>query len=506
MPERPRARVYRQAQRLGRLLRLLNEVAFNPRRSLMSLLKGHRSRSSTHPQVGLSWSVLVVLAADLSSQQIQTLKRQWPDASLWRLPQRNVEPAELLRQARAVTASYVLVLADPQRLDAELLSNLCRLVALNPGFDAWLSGDRPGLWSWDFSGFSLDPAALLLLRSSLLEQHAHAPRNRRNATHMLTVPGRDVLPRRHRPGQHRQGALPSSISLTDRKILIDLMQSLPLARPRVHPLPPEPRLVVVIPTRDRADLLSRTVAGLSRQQLPLPFELVVMDNGSEEAATKSLLETLASGTLLFQAIRDEKPFNFSALCNSGIAASKASLVLLLNNDVVFSQPHSLAAMLALAQLETVGCVGALLRYPDGRIQHLGVEMSGELVQHQGYGQRLKAVDPLLQQPRQVSAVTAACMLFRRSLWDELAGFDEDLPVDFNDVDFCLRAHDAGFANLITPAAEATHLESASRGQQPHVSFSESLRTMKARWGKHVGNDPYAMEIQSCPGWLPGQVF
>jgi GT2 family glycosyltransferase len=263
--------------------------------------------------------------------------------------------------------------------------------------------------------------------------------------------------------------------------------------------------VAVIPTRDRAELLAQAVVGLRKQQLPWPLDLVVVDNGSRETATHAYLQTLAEEPLSFQCIRDERPFNFSALCNGGIAASSASsIVLLLNNDVVFSHPQALAEMLNLTQLETVGCVGALLRYPNGRVQHLGVELSGELVQHQAHGQQLEAGDPLLQHPRQVTALTAACMMFRRSLWDELAGFDEDLPVDFNDVDFCLRAQAAGFANLVTPRAEAIHLESASRGREAHVTFADSLRIMKVRWGKHVGNDPYALDLQSSRGWLvPG---
>ena len=495
MPERPRAVVYRKAQRVRRLLSLLLEAVLNPR-SVVRRLRKRLLRPSLHPQSGLSWRVLVVLPRDLPAQQRQALERFWPDARLWVLPLGDLGPRDLLREARAVEADYVLILANPARLDDALLANLCRLVACNPGFDAWLSGARPGFWSWDFRGFGLDPEALLLLRCSLLDQQTEGHRHRRNATRLLTVSGHEVFPPLNRYGLPRHAMSSSSLEEPGRSTLSNLLAVLPLAQPRVHQMPATPRLVAVIPTRDHAELLASAVASLCRQELSMPLELLVVDNGSEEPATAALLAELSNGSVPFRCIRDARPFNFSALCNSGIAASDASLVLLLNNDVVFAHPKALAAMLELVQLETVGCVGACLSYPDGRLQHLGVELSGELVQHQAYGLRLKPDDPLLQRPRQVAAVTAACMVFRRSLWDELAGFDEDLPVDFNDVDFCLRAQAAGFANLIVPVAQATHLESVSRGRLPHPSFAASLKTMKIRWGKHIGNDPYALPPQA----------
>ena len=491
MPERPRAVAYRNAQRFRRVLSLLLEAVLNPR-SLVRRLRKRLLRPSLYPQSGLSWRVLVVLTRDLPAQQRQALERFWPDARWCVLPLGDIGPRDLLCEARAVAADYVLILANSSRLDAALLANLCRLVACNPGYDAWLSGARVGFWSWDFRGFDLDPEALLLLRCSLLDQQMETERHRRNATRLLPVSRREVFPPLNRFGAVRHATSFSSQEESKLSTLSNLLAALPLAQPRLHRMPTTPRLVAVIPTRDHSELLAAAVASLCRQELPMPLELLVVDNGSEEPATAALLAQLSNGSVPFRCIRDARPFNFSALCNSGIAASDASLVLLLNNDVVFSHPKALAAMLQLVQLETVGCVGACLNYPDGRVQHLGVELSGELVQHQAYGVRLKPDDPLLQRPRQVAAVTAACMVIRRSLWDELAGFDEDLPVDFNDVDFCLRAQAAGFANLIVPVAQATHLESVSRGRLPHPSFAASLKTMKIRWGKHIGSDPYAL--------------
>ena len=482
MPERSRARCYRQAQRIRALLQRLIRLLLHPRRSLRRLLPGlrpaHRASS------GLALDLLVLLGADLPATQRHLLGQHCPEARCWVLPLETVDLAMVLRQARAFDSTYVLFVANPQRLAPEFLDSLARLVAWNSGFDAWLSGVTPGFWSWDFRGFSLDSEAILLIRRSLLELELQTLRNRRNAARLLIVPSRELFP----VGRH---LATETVTRTSQAPILPLIEALPLAQPRVHPVPAESRVVAVIPTRDRAELLIQAVEGLRRQRLPVPIELVVVDNGSQQQATQAALESFATGPMSFRCVRDPKPFNFSALCNAGIAASSAAVVLLLNNDVVFSEPHSLAVMLELVQLETVGCVGALLRYPDGRLQHFGVELSGELVQHQLYGQQLKAGNLLLQS-RQVSAVTGACMMFKRSLWDELGGLDEQLPVDFNDVDFCLRAQALGFANLVAPAAQAVHLESASRGRQSHPSFANSLTLMKARWGKQVGNDPFAL--------------
>ena len=482
MPSPWRPGLYRQARRLrGRLWRLIH-VLLHPRRALTRILS--RTNSAPPASLGFGLQVLVLLDADPFGAQCTSLQVLGPNVTCWQLPPGLVDLATVLRQARTLDAGYVLFLANPHRLSQALLEGLARLVSLNPGFDAWLTGSTIGFWSWDFSGFSSDPEAILLVRSSLLELENLLPRTRRSAARLLTIPRHEL-------------SLPASISGTSglkkasQISLLPLVEALPLARPRIHASALEERLAVVIPTRDRSELLLQAVEGLQLQQLPYPLELVVVDNGSEEDATQVAFDKLSTGSIPFKLIRDPQPFNFSALCNVGVEVSSAPFILLLNNDVVFTAPNSLVSMLELVALETVGCVGALLRYPDGKLQHMGVELSGELVQHQFYCQPLATGD-FFTRPRQVAAVTGACVVFKRSLWHELGGLDEKLPVDFNDIDFCLRAQSAGFANLIAPAAQAIHLESASRGRQVHPTFSASLELMKARWGKQVGNDPFAI--------------
>ncbi|PWL22604.1 MAG: hypothetical protein DCO99_07605 [Synechococcus sp. XM-24] len=481
MPVRVQGPLYRRAQRLRHWLRLLLRGVLHPRRSLKRFFA---PGPGTYAQPGLGLELLIPLTQALPEQQRKALLKHWPQATLWLLPNAQTDSEELLRQAGSAGACYVLFVANPQRLAPELLSSLARLVALNPGFDGWLTGRFPGLWSWNFSGFAGDPDAVLLLRSSWLEAAPQAVRHRRNSSRLLTVPSRELWPALNFGG--------STVGRSHPHLAMSrLIATLPLAQPRVHPQPARSRVVVVIPTRDRADLLRQAIEALQRQHRSIALELVVIDNGSKEQATKVLFDELAQGLLPFHCLSDPRPFNFSALCNAGIAHTDASYVLLLNNDVLLINADAVSSMLDLATLETVGCVGAQLTYPDGRVQHLGVELSGELVSHQFYGERCD--DELLtSKPRQVSAVTGAAMMFRRSLWDELGGFDEHLPVDFNDVDFCLKAQAAGFANLIQPKARAVHLESASRGQETHPSFASSLTTMKSRWGKFVGNDPFAL--------------
>ena len=481
MPVRVQGPLYRWAQRLRHWLRLLVRGVLHPRRVLKRLLA---PGPGIYAQPGLGLELLIPLTQALPDRQRNTLLKHWPQATFWLLSKTETDSGEVLRQAVSAGARYVLFVANPQCLSPELFSSLARLVALNPGFDGWLTGRFPGLWSWNFSGFAGDQDAVLLLRSSWLAAAPQVVRHRRNASRLLTVPSREVWPATN------FGGLTAGRSYSH-MAMSRLIATLPLAHPRVHPQPARSKVVVVIPTRDRADLLRQAIEALQKQNLSIALELVVINNGSKEQATTVLLDELAQGPLPFNCLSDPRAFNFSALCNAGIAYTDASYVLLLNNDVRLINSDAVAKMLDLACLETVGCVGAQLTYPDGRVQHLGVELSGELVAHQFYGERCD--DELLtSRPRQVSAVTGAAMMFRRSLWDELGGFDERLPVDFNDVDFCLKAQAAGFANLIQPQARAVHMESASRGQEPHSSFVSSLTMMKSRWGKFVGNDPFAL--------------
>jgi GT2 family glycosyltransferase len=182
--------------------------------------------------------------------------------------------------------------------------------------------------------------------------------------------------------------------------------------------------------------------------------------------------------------------------NLGVAAlGPAEHVLLLNNDIVGAKPGWLGALLAQSQRPEIGAVGARLLFSDGTPQHEGIRVGGQ-------GGAADNLDLSLYfglglTCRTVSAVTAACLMVKRSVWNEVNGFDESLRVAFNDVDFCLRVMRAGYRNVYTPLAELTHLESASRGRR-HPAEDE--RQFGVRWGpfpqgydRYIGGHIYSFQ-------------
>jgi GT2 family glycosyltransferase len=176
----------------------------------------------------------------------------------------------------------------------------------------------------------------------------------------------------------------------------------------------------------------------------------------------------------------DRAFNFSAIVNAAANAAEADHLLLVNNDVTVDSPGWIEAMLAHSQKPDVGAVGARLVYSDGQVQHEGIAL----------GRLHVAANMETRYPgaREVSAVTGACLMTRRSVFTQLNGFDEHLAEAFNDVDYCLRARSAGYRVVITPLAELTHREGASRGRRtPESDRSYFVK----RWGAMDEiEDPY----------------
>lgn len=265
----------------------------------------------------------------------------------------------------------------------------------------------------------------------------------------------------------------------------------------IWPLPdPPPEVTVVIPTRDRVALLRTAVQGALEHTDYPALRIVVVDNDSTESATLDFLEQLSDDPRVV-VLRRPGPFNFSALNNEAVRATDSPLVLLLNNDIVIREPGWLREMVSLVLRPGVGAVGAKLLYGDGRVQHggvllgiLGVANHAHLLFPQdspGYFGRLA----LLQE---VSAVTGACLLTRREVYEAVGGLDEvNLRVAFNDVDFCLRVREAGHRVLWTPHAVLTHLESVSRGDDTKGErlerFERETAYMKRTWGRILRADP-----------------
>jgi GT2 family glycosyltransferase len=231
--------------------------------------------------------------------------------------------------------------------------------------------------------------------------------------------------------------------------------------------PDRPRATVsiVIPVRDEPRFLRTCVDSVSATTGNDRVELVLIDNGSTDLETQSLMERLDTRSDV-RLLHDPRPYNWARLSNDGARAARGELLIFLNNDIEARAEGWLAALRAQALRPDVAAVGARLLYPDGRLQHCGIVVGltgaaghplvGLAPERNGYLDMARVT-------RECSAVTGACLAVRRDVFEELEGFDEDLGVDLNDVDFCLRAWDAGYRTIYEPAAELVHHESPSRG-------------------------------------------
>jgi O-antigen biosynthesis protein len=258
-----------------------------------------------------------------------------------------------------------------------------------------------------------------------------------------------------------------------------------------------PLVSIVIPMRDRVELIEQCIASI-REKTDYPsIEFVVVDNGSTERATLRFLQILEQKKDA-RIVRDDGEFNFSRLINRGAAAATGDLFAFVNNDIEANEPGWLREMVSHVVRTEVGAVGARLWYPDGRLQHGGVILglggvaghafTGIPKGHAGYFNRA-----WLQQD--CSAVTGACLLVRRDVFEQAGGFDEaNFAISFNDVDFCLQLRTAGYENVWTPYANLIHHESASRGHQQtreeQEQFMREATHMQRKWGIELLSDPF----------------
>lgn len=263
-----------------------------------------------------------------------------------------------------------------------------------------------------------------------------------------------------------------------------------------HKLPAHRPLVsIVIPTRDRVELLSMCVDSILEKTTWQPYQIVVVDNGSTEERAVAYLKSLSAHDNI-KVVRADIPFNYSALNNLGVEHADGEYLVLMNNDIEITQNDWMEEMLAFASQPDIGCVGAQLWYPNGTLQHGGVVLGiGGVASHAhkgiprgnfGYFGRASA-------HQMFSAVTAACLMVRKRVYEAVGGFDEALKVAYNDVDFCLKVRAQGLRNLYNPFATFVHHESASRGSDLEGGNHERLQAeaaiMKARWGELIADDP-----------------
>ena len=262
----------------------------------------------------------------------------------------------------------------------------------------------------------------------------------------------------------------------------------------------QPLVSIIIPFKDKPELLRMCAESILEKSSYPNFEIIGISNNSSEEDTFTEMERLKSQDARISFYEHNVPFNFSEINNYALRNhANGEHILLLNNDIEILNEAWIESLLEFSQMKDVGAVGAKLYYPDGSLQHAGIIMGiGGIAghshkyldgSHHGYFSRPNIVQNL-------SAVTGACLMVKRQIYDEVDGLDEDnLKIAFNDVDFCLRIREKGYLNVFTPYCEAIHHESVSRGHEITLEqqerFNREVDYMAMRHEKLLERgDPY----------------
>jgi len=287
-------------------------------------------------------------------------------------------------------------------------------------------------------------------------------------------------------------------------------------RPSYVPAQRPPAVSVIVPTTCRLEMLRPCLGGLLERTSYPKLELLVVVNGSrrlgieQQAFLREVTADPRARTLFFD--DDHRSFNFSRVTNWAAEQARGELLCLLNDDTEVIESGWLSAMVGTVRQDRVAAVGALLLYQNGRIQHGGVivgagRVAAHAYAHEPHGTTGYHDRALVDQD--VSCVTAACMLVRRDVFAEVGGFDEALPVRFNDVDFCLRVHAAGWRIVWTPSAELYHKESATIGghdmRELEEAFRSELDLIRRRWSDYLDHDPHYnpnLSLDALQLWQP----
>jgi GT2 family glycosyltransferase len=263
-------------------------------------------------------------------------------------------------------------------------------------------------------------------------------------------------------------------------------------------VPGDERVCVIIPTRDRSDLLEPCLASVFEQTAYRDVEVLVVDNGSRTASTQELfVRWERAQPERFRVLRDPAPFNYSRLNNEAVRATDAQFVLLLNNDTEVISPDWIDAMLGQARRPEIGAVGAMLLYPDGTVQHGGIVLG--VLGLAGHAHRFLPANARgyhggLALDTNYLAVTGACLMVEKRKYEEVGGLDERLAVSYNDVDFCLKLRRGGYRNVFVPRARLWHHESESRGDDDTpvkvARAMDEVGLIRRRWPVWIARDPY----------------
>ena len=251
------------------------------------------------------------------------------------------------------------------------------------------------------------------------------------------------------------------------------------------------KVSIIIPTKDKPELIKTCINSILSKTNYDNYEIILIDNGSTNKEVLNFykeLEKYQNIKILYKDV----PFNFSRLINFGVKNASGKVICLLNNDMEIITPDWLKEMVSLAVRPEIGVVGAKLLYPDKTIQHAGVVLGiwngadhafkGSPNDSYGYMYRLITLQNYL-------AVTAACMVFRKEIFDKVGGFNETFSVNFNDVDFCLKVYEKGYRIVWTPHVMLYHFESKSRGANSKIAEKE-IAILRKKWKKYIDKDPF----------------
>ena len=266
----------------------------------------------------------------------------------------------------------------------------------------------------------------------------------------------------------------------------------------VYPITMDEKISIIIPNKDHEDDLRRCVQSIIEKTTYDNYEIIIVENNSSEPGILNYYAELETDPRI-RILRYKGEFNYSRVNNFAVEQTDGQYIVLLNNDTEVITPNWLENMLMYAQRDDVGAVGAKLYFPDGRIQHAGIVIklgADRIAGHSHYGVDHDNLGYMgrLCYAQDVSAVTAACLMIRRSKYDEVNGLDEGYAVAFNDVDFCLKLREKGYLNIFTPFAELYHYESASRGAETgekRQRFQSECNRFRERWKEILETgDPY----------------
>ena len=261
----------------------------------------------------------------------------------------------------------------------------------------------------------------------------------------------------------------------------------------------EPKISIIIPNKDHVEDLRRCITSIIEKSTYDNYEIIVVENNSETREIFAYYEELANNPAV-KIIPYKGDFNYSAINNLGVSHASGDYVLLLNNDIQIITVNWMEELLMYAQRPDVGAVGAKLYYPDKTIQHAGVVIGLGAHRTAGHVHRRQKRENLgymgrLCYAQNMSAVTGACLLVKKALYEEAGGLDESFAVSLNDVDFCLKLRKLGYLNVFTPFAEAYHYESASRGSdmtgEAAARYNDESARFRERWKEQLeAGDPY----------------